>query len=179
MGREIASGSHEASDDDGTRQTEFPAGEAGRQQDLVHAQLLSGGIGGDLGTGRAAVREDKAIGGQNGRSPRTGGRRGLFGAALLLVDLVVPDGRLDDGQKFRIGQTRKGRLLGKAGSKQIGQSLSLGRIEREASEMEQDAIAGSLVGLNGLDELVGHIHHAGLFVFDAGFANVHGRSGKG
>ena len=65
------------------------------------------------------------------------------------------------------------------GSKQIGESLSLGRIEREASEMEQDAIAGSLVGLNGLDELVGHIHHAGLFVFDAGFANVHGRSGKG
>ena len=179
VGREIASGSHEAADDDGTGQAEFPAGEAGRQQDLVHAQLLPGGIGGNLGTGRAAVGEDQAVGGQNGRSPRTGGRRVLFGPAFLLVDLVVPDGRLDDGQKFRIGQARKRRLPGKAGSKQIGQSLSSGRIEREASQMEQDAIAGPLVGLNSLDELVGHIHRAGLFVFDAGFANVHGRSGKG
>ena len=95
------------------------------------------------------------------------------------MNLVVPDGSFDDGHKLRIVEPRKRRLPLKAGSKQIGESLSLGRIEREASEMEQDAIAGSLVGLNGLDELVGHIHHAGLFVFDAGFANVHGRSGKG
>ena len=178
VGGKIASGSHEASDDDGTRQTEFPAGEAGRQKTLVHAQLLPGGVGRDLGTGRTAVRENQAVGRQDGRSPRAGGRRVLLGTSLLPVNLVVPEGRLDDGQKLRIRKTRKGRLAGQAGLEQLGQRLSAGRIERESSQVEQDAVSGALVGLNGLDELVGDVNPAGLFVFDAGFANIHGDSGK-
>ena len=173
VGGKIASGGHEASDDDGTGQAEFPAGEPGGKEDLIQAQLLPGGIGGDLGTGRATVLHLDGVGSQNGRSPGTGGHRIGSGAPLLPVELVLPDGRLDDGQEFRIRKTRKDGLPRKTGGEQVGQGLSPGGIEGKSSQVEQDPVARALVRLDGLDELMGDIDRSGLFVPDAGFPNVH------
>ena len=177
VGRKIASGSDEPADDHGTGQSDLPMGEAGRQKDLGKAQLFPGRIGDKLGTGRAAVQHLDAVGSQDGRSPGPGGGGIGLGPPLLAVNLLLPEDCIDDGQKLRVSDAGKKGEAGKPCGKEIGQNLSPGGIEIQATQMEQDPVAGSLLRLDGLDELMGNVERAGLFVPDAGFPNIQEISG--
>jgi len=180
VGGPLAPRSHEAADRQGARQGLLLGGEALTGKNIGDPQLFPGVDGQDLRAQGAVLLRLEGVGVKGGPAGRTGDR-----SLLLLAGGEIPaHGRLDDSHKLRIGgegQPRDSRFRRRSLFEVLPEKglelLDAAGLEIEASKREENAGPGTLLRLEGLDQLVGVVDLAVLLLVLAG-ADEHCSSGR-